>query len=61
MQWPFGIFCGHLVYFMAVCYILSRFGKMYLERSGNPAIGGLLTFAQIFGLFFSTGKVLYHI
>jgi hypothetical protein len=27
--WPFGIFCGHLVYF-------PRFGILYQEKSGNP-------------------------
>jgi hypothetical protein len=47
--WPFGVFCGHLVYFMAIWYILgpfgllygylvyfSRFGILYKEKSGNP-------------------------
>jgi hypothetical protein len=29
--WPFGIFCGHLV------YLSPRFGILYLEKSGNPA------------------------
>jgi hypothetical protein len=29
--WPFGIFYGHLVYF-------SRFGMLYKEKSGNPAL-----------------------
>jgi hypothetical protein len=28
--WPFGIFYGYLAYF-------SRFGKLYQEKSGNPA------------------------
>jgi hypothetical protein len=45
-----GIFYGHLVYLMAIWYILwsfvifvghfyifSRFGMSYQERSGNPA------------------------
>jgi hypothetical protein len=27
--WPFGIFCGHLVYFPC-------FGILYQEKSGNP-------------------------
>jgi hypothetical protein len=27
--WPFGAFCGNLVYF-------SRFGMSYQEKSGNP-------------------------
>jgi hypothetical protein len=30
-----GIFCGHLVYFMAIWY-LFRFGMLYQEKSGNP-------------------------
>jgi hypothetical protein len=33
---PFGIFCGHLVYFAAIRYI-SRFGILHQEKSGNPA------------------------
>jgi hypothetical protein len=28
-EWPFDIFCGHLVYF-------HRFGILYHEKSGNP-------------------------
>jgi hypothetical protein len=32
--WPFGIFCGHLVYF-------SRFGMLYKEKFGNPAAEGV--------------------
>jgi hypothetical protein len=44
-----GIFYGHLVHFTVFCYILrtfsivrgnlayfSRFGILYLEKSGNP-------------------------
>jgi hypothetical protein len=29
--WPFGIFCGHLVFF-------PRFGILYQEKSGNPGL-----------------------
>jgi hypothetical protein len=29
ISWPFGIFCGHLVFF-------PRFGILYREKSGNP-------------------------
>jgi hypothetical protein len=29
--WPFSIFHGYLVYF-------SRFGMLYQEKSGNPAL-----------------------
>jgi hypothetical protein len=41
--WSFGIFCGHLVYFVVIWYILcflyisTRFGKLYQEKSGKPA------------------------
>jgi hypothetical protein len=51
MLWPFGIFCGHVVYFVAIWYILwpfgifcghlvyfSRFGMLYQEKSGSPAL-----------------------
>jgi hypothetical protein len=47
--WPFGIFCGHLLYIMVICYILwpfgnlvaiwyifPRFGILNKEESGNP-------------------------
>jgi hypothetical protein len=33
----FGIFCGHLVYFMVIWYIFPRLGILYQEKSGNPA------------------------
>jgi hypothetical protein len=33
---PFGIFFGHLVYFMVIWYIVPRFGMLYQEKSGNP-------------------------
>jgi hypothetical protein len=36
---PFGIFCGHLVYFIVIWYICSkcsRFGMLYREKFGNP-------------------------
>jgi hypothetical protein len=49
--WPFGIFCGHLLHFVAICYILwpfsifcghfvycSRFGMLYQEKSCNSGI-----------------------
>jgi hypothetical protein len=32
---PFGIFCGHLVYFMAI-WKKSPFGMLYQEKSSNP-------------------------
>jgi hypothetical protein len=34
--WPFGIFCGHLVYIIVFVYTFSRFGMLYREKSGNP-------------------------
>jgi hypothetical protein len=40
--WPFGIFYGHLVYFMAIGVLYGhlvffhRFGMVYQEVSGNP-------------------------
>jgi hypothetical protein len=27
---------GHLVYFVVIWYIFSRFGILYQEKSGNP-------------------------
>jgi hypothetical protein len=44
--WPFGTFCGQLVYVVAIryfygymylWYIFYRFGILYQEKSGNPA------------------------
>jgi hypothetical protein len=34
----FGLFCGHLVRFMVIWYVFSRFGMLYREKSGNPAV-----------------------
>jgi hypothetical protein len=54
---PFGIFCGNFLYFVAIWYIFiviwyifSRFGMLFKEKSGNPAvhanrISATLTFA----------------
>jgi hypothetical protein len=37
--WPFGLFYGHLVYFMVIWYIyLVCFGMLTEEKSGNPAL-----------------------
>jgi hypothetical protein len=39
--WPFGIFYRHFGYFMTIWNIfvhLVHFGKMYKEKSGNPAL-----------------------
>jgi hypothetical protein len=35
--WPFGIFYGHLVYFVVIWYNFPRFGMLYQEKSGNHA------------------------
>jgi hypothetical protein len=32
---PFGIFCGQLVYFVAIWYILRSFGMLYKDKSGS--------------------------
>jgi hypothetical protein len=34
---PSGIFHWHLVYFVVIKYIFSRFGTLYQGKSGNPA------------------------
>jgi hypothetical protein len=34
---PFENFCGHLVNFIVIWWIFSRFGMFYQEKSGNPA------------------------
>jgi hypothetical protein len=37
--WPFGIYYGHLVYFMtfwAFCIFSPHFGILHQEKSGNP-------------------------
>jgi hypothetical protein len=33
---PFGMFHGNLVHFLVICYIFSRFGMLYQEKSGTP-------------------------
>jgi hypothetical protein len=37
--WPFGIFYGHLRYFITIWCIFSGFGVMHQEKSGNPEFG----------------------
>jgi hypothetical protein len=32
----FGIFLGHLAYFVEIWYNVPRFGMLYQEKSGNP-------------------------
>jgi hypothetical protein len=44
---PKGTFCGgHLVHFVVIWYILSRFGILYREKSGNPGHRFIQTFCQ---------------
>jgi hypothetical protein len=33
---PYGIVCGHWVYYMVILVYFSRFGMLYPEKSGNP-------------------------
>jgi hypothetical protein len=40
--WPFGAFCGHFVHFVVLWYILTSFGKLCREKSGNPVAAQLL-------------------
>jgi hypothetical protein len=35
----FRIFYGHLLYFVVILVYFPRFGMLYQEKSGNPAIG----------------------
>jgi hypothetical protein len=35
--WSFVIFYGHLEKLLVIWYILSRFGILHKEKSGNPA------------------------
>jgi hypothetical protein len=37
ISWQFGKFHGHLLYFMVIGYIFTRFGILYQYKSGNPA------------------------
>jgi hypothetical protein len=43
----FGIFYGHLVYFLPFWYILPVFGMLYQEKSGNPSLPDQI--GRIFG------------
>jgi hypothetical protein len=38
IYWPKGILYGQLVHFVVILYIFSRFGMLYREKSGNPAL-----------------------
>jgi hypothetical protein len=54
---PFGIFCGHLVYFGFVWYIFSRFGKLYEEKSGNTGLAARLILKGLSNLQFFLSKL----
>jgi hypothetical protein len=41
---PLEIFYGHLIYFVFNWYISPRFGILFREKSGNPALDKLLSF-----------------
>jgi hypothetical protein len=53
--WPFGILNGisdiydYMVHFMIIWYILSGFGIMYQEKSGNPSHSQKMTFSRLRG------------
>jgi hypothetical protein len=52
--WTIGKFYSHLVNFVAIWYIVSRFGMLHQEKSGNP--GALtLVFAVTKETFFLPG------
>jgi hypothetical protein len=38
MLWPFGIYYGHLVYYVVIWYIFHRFGTLCQGKSGNPVL-----------------------
>jgi hypothetical protein len=42
------IFYGHLVYLVVIWYIFHRFGILYQEKSGNPALRSVYTRTVIF-------------
>jgi hypothetical protein len=55
--WPFGMFYGHVVCFMAIFGNLihsPHFGMLYQEKAGNPALDGCFLWAVflILGLLF---------
>jgi hypothetical protein len=46
---PFVLSCGHLVQFVVICYIVSRFGMLYKEKSGNPGLKAMMVFSRTSG------------
>jgi hypothetical protein len=52
---PFGIFYGHFIYFLVICYIFPGFSLLQQELSGNPAAQvewKILRFVPLFHKFF---------
>jgi hypothetical protein len=43
-----GIFYDHLVYLVVIWYIFHRFGILYQEKYGNPALRSVYTRTVIF-------------
>jgi hypothetical protein len=43
--WPFGIFCGHLVYFVVIWYSFSHFSILYqvARKTWQPCSNAFLT------------------
>jgi hypothetical protein len=48
---PLGIFYFHLVYFVVIWYIFSRFGILDQEKSGNPAVTAVDATLSVSALF----------
>jgi hypothetical protein len=36
--WLFGLFCGYLVYFVVILYIIHQFWFIVQEKTGNPDV-----------------------
>jgi hypothetical protein len=43
----FGIFCGHLTYFMIIWYNFYRLGMLYQQKSGYPGVGKQVSMAFV--------------
>jgi hypothetical protein len=43
---PFGLFNGHLVYFLVIWYIFPRMGKLYQENLATLARNAEITFSS---------------
>jgi hypothetical protein len=51
--WPFGLFYSHLVYFVVICYISSRFGMLNKRKIWQPRCVNLHQCART---YFATQK-----